>query len=156
MGIANNNQPAQKNQFMKATFFFALTIQQGKGKFKIRTSASSEEAAAQKVMKAESCPRSAIVKIEQCPSPQQKKPIKTVLGFYRLAAITADHLFYVNYQESDDCTAVIMKDHHGKLISNNWHASNYLFELMHDTPHLFLWKSRYFAKELKLQAEANQ
>jgi len=59
---------------------------------------------------------------------------------FKLTAVTADFVYYVDEEESDDATSVLMLDRNLKLASDNIFASNDLFEVI-ETNKGLLWIS---------------
>jgi len=73
---------------------------------------------------------------------------------YKLAAITADFIYYVDEDESDETSCVVMLDRNFNLISDNFLASNDLTHLVEKNEGL-LWISnsvKYWQKEEFVQA----
>ena len=58
------------------------------------------------------------------------KKIKTNLGDYNLGLITNDFVYFVNLEESDDNAQTIMYNKKGELLSDNYFATNDLFETL--------------------------
>ena len=58
------------------------------------------------------------------------KLIQTALGTYHRGVETTQFIFYVNYEESDENASVKMFDRNRNLISDNYFASEALFEEM--------------------------
>lgn len=56
------------------------------------------------------------------------KTIQTSLGAYHRALETPDFIFYVNFEESDENASVKMFNRKRELISDNYFASEALFE----------------------------
>lgn len=83
-----------------------------------------------------------------------KPCIFTDLGRYHRALKTADHVFYVNYQEGDENACVKMYNYAGKLISDNYFGYNYMFEVVEDNT--YTWASKTMKENIRLHREANQ
>ena len=58
------------------------------------------------------------------------KKITTELGDYNLALITNDFVYFVNSNESDENAQTIMYNKKGELLSDNYHATNDLYETL--------------------------
>ena len=82
-----------------------------------------------------------------------RKSYTTKLGRYNRALETEDFIFYVNYQEGDEnaCCHMYRKDK--TLVSNNYFAYNYMFEVL--TENKFTRISPNMKLNLKLHLEAD-
>ena len=58
------------------------------------------------------------------------KKITTELGDYNLALITNDFVYFVNSNEGDENAQTIMYNKKGELLSDNYHATNDLYEVL--------------------------
>lgn len=58
------------------------------------------------------------------------KKITTELGDYNLALITNDFVYFVNSNEGDENAQTIMYNKKGELLSDNYHATNDLYEAL--------------------------
>ncbi len=54
--------------------------------------------------------------------------IRTALGSYERALETSEHIYYVNYKESDENGSVKMYDRKMELVSDNYFAYGSLME----------------------------
>jgi hypothetical protein len=52
-----------------------------------------------------------------------KRVIKTLLGEYHRALETLNHIYFVNYNEGDENSNVLMYNRKMNLVSNNYFAS---------------------------------
>jgi len=92
-------------------------------------------------------------------SPQFIKPdqklITTSLGKYWRGVETKDFIYFCNYQEGDDNANVKMYRKEGlQLVSDNYFASNDLFEVILDKTYTYLSKSmRFNAREMQKQED---
>ncbi len=76
-----------------------------------------------------------------------KRTVKTAWQTYKLAARTKDFIFYVNYEESDENASVLMYNHNGGLISNNYFAYVGLMDAV-ETGEI-TWSSKQFTQITK-------
>jgi len=60
----------------------------------------------------------------------KKNTIVTGLGIYHRALETASHIYFVNHKEGDENGCCKMFDRKMKLVCDNIHAHNSLFELL--------------------------
>lgn len=66
------------------------------------------------------------------------KVIKKNLGSYHRALETKKHIYYVNFEESDDNANVIMYDRKMRLVSNNYFANEGLKEDIQSKNYLWM------------------
>jgi len=79
----------------------------------------------------------------------QRRTINTSLGTYHRALETKDFIFFVNFEESDENASVKMFDRNRKLISDNYFASEALFEEMQKDRYLRKEKKAWMSKKMK-------
>jgi hypothetical protein len=63
-------------------------------------------------------------------SPNSRGIIKTALGEYKRAVENSNHIFFVNYEESDENAQVMMFDRKRNLISDNYFAFSELTRVL--------------------------
>lgn len=70
-------------------------------------------------------------------SPNSRGIIKTVLGEYH-RAVEGAHIFFVNYEESDENAQVMMFDRKRNLISDNYFAFTELTRVLEETEYSWI------------------
>lgn len=78
------------------------------------------------------------------------KLIQTSLGTYHRAVETKDFIFFVNYEESDENASVKMFDRKLNLISDNYFASEALFEELEGKRKNITWIAKKMLENLEV------
>lgn len=77
---------------------------------------------------------------------KNSKLIKTPLGNYSRALETNDHIYFVNYTESDENASVKMYNRNREIVSNNYFAYGALMEDLENKN--YVWISERLKKNL--------
>ncbi|MBI3133647.1 MAG: hypothetical protein HYZ14_03130 [Bacteroidetes bacterium] len=82
---------------------------------------------------------------------QDTKRIINLLGRYHRSLETGDFIFFVNMQEGDMNGSTIMyRKNDLTLVSDNYFAGEYLYDLMTERPNEFTYLSRSTKENLRL------
>ena len=73
-------------------------------------------------------------------SPNSRGIIKTALGKYKRAVENSNHIFFVNYEESDENAQVMMFDRKRNLISDNYFAFSELTRVLEKSEYSWISK----------------
>ena len=79
----------------------------------------------------------------------RSRVIQTSLGTYHRALETKDFIFFVNFEESDENASVKMFDRNRNLISDNYFASEALFEEVQKDRYRRKAKKAWMSKKMK-------
>lgn len=85
---------------------------------------------------------------------------KQIQKTYKLAAITADFIYYIDQKESDETSSIIMLDRNLQLVSDNYFASNDLLGLIEKNEGLLwisnpvkYWQMQQFVQSKRITAK---
>lgn len=78
----------------------------------------------------------------------RERHIKTLLGTYHRSLETKDHIYYVNFEESDENACVKMFNRKRELISDNYFAYGAFMDDIEDIS-CHLWMSNKLKQHIK-------